>query len=161
MVCMSVWVVVCVTVSSTQQGLAGASAAGLGTGCRCLESTVHVLHRSRWLSLQAGKPWCARTHVWHFDWGKLSIFHLPFHLHLTSWRSIMQVLCQDVAGTMGSSWRHCSHKYSSELKCLLPGLSKVESSVSPAAGSFFPSVGRSPLFKEIKYHQVPTLIFPF
>ena len=29
-----------VCVSSTQQGVAGASAAGLSTGCRCLGSTV-------------------------------------------------------------------------------------------------------------------------
>ena len=60
-----------VYISSAQQGVSGASAAGLGTGCRCLGSTVHFLHRSKWLSLQAGKLRCAMRAVWHFYCGKL------------------------------------------------------------------------------------------
>ena len=40
----------------------------------CLGSTMHLLHRSRWLSLQAGKLWCAMRAVWHSYWGKLLIF---------------------------------------------------------------------------------------
>ena len=64
----------------------------------------------------------------------------------------MQGLYQDIASTMGSSQMHSSHNYSSEWKSLLPGLSKVEGSVSPALGHFFPSVVHSPLLKEIKSH---------
>ena len=30
----------------------------LCTGCRCLQSTVHPQHRSKWLSPQAGSLWC-------------------------------------------------------------------------------------------------------
>ena len=63
-----------------------------------------------------------------------------------------QGLYQDIASTTGSSQMHSSHNYSSEWKSLLPGLSKVEGSVSPALGHFFPSVVHSPLFKEIKNH---------
>ena len=54
-----VCVCVCVCISSAQQGVSGASAADLGTSCRCLGSIVLLLHRSRWLSLQAGKLRCA------------------------------------------------------------------------------------------------------
>ena len=54
-----------VYISSAQQGVSGAWAADLGTACRCLGSTVHLLHRSRWLSLQAGKLQCAMRAVWH------------------------------------------------------------------------------------------------
>ena len=54
-----------VYISSAQQGVSGASAADLGTAYRCLGSTVHLLHRSRWLSLQAGKLQCAMRAVWH------------------------------------------------------------------------------------------------
>ena len=64
----------------------------------------------------------------------------------------MQGLYQDIAGTVGISHMHSSHNYSSEWKSLLPGLSKVEGSVSPALGHFFPSVVHSPLLKEIKSH---------
>ena len=51
----------------------------LSTGCRCLGSTVPLLHRCRWLSLQAAKLWCTMRAVWHSYWGKLWNFHLPFH----------------------------------------------------------------------------------
>ena len=64
----------------------------------------------------------------------------------------MQGLYQGIVNTMGSSQMHSSHNYSSEWKSLLPGLSKVEGSVSPALGHFFPSVVHSPLLKEIKSH---------
>ena len=144
-------VCVCVYISSTQQGVSGASAAGLGAGSRCLGSTVHLLHRSRWLSLQAGELWCAMRAVWHSYWGKLWVFHPSFHSQLNVWLSRVQGLYQDIAGTMGSNQRHSSHNYSSEWKSLLPWLSK-RGSVSPALGCFFPSVVCSPLFKEIKSH---------
>ena len=142
--------IVCVCVSSAQQGVSGASAAGLGTGCRCLGSTVHLLHRSRWLSLQAGKLRCAMRAVWHSYWGKLWVFHPSFHSQLNVWLSRMQGLYQDIVGTTGSSQTNCSHNYSSEWKSLLPGLAKTEGSVSPAVGHLFPSVVHSPLLKEIK-----------
>ena len=145
-------VCVCVYISSAQQGVSGASAAGLGAGSRCLGSTVHLLHRSRWLSLQAGELWCAMRAVWHSYWGKLWVFHPSFHSQLNVWLSRVQGLYQDIAGTMGSNQRHSSHNYSSEWKSLLPWLSKIEGSVSPALGCFFPSVVCSPLFKEIKSH---------
>ena len=106
-------VCVCVNIASTRQGLAGASAAGLGTGCRCLQSTVHLLHRSRWRSLQPGKPrWSMKT-VWHFHPRKLWIF-LPLYsnVNLNVWLSAMQGLHRGIAGTMGSSQMHCSRKYS-------------------------------------------------
>ena len=64
--------------------------------------------------------------------------------------SRMQGLYQDIASTTGSSQMHSSHNYSSELKSLLPGLSKIEGSVLPALDPFFPSVIHSPLLKEIK-----------
>ena len=62
----------------------------------------------------------------------------------------MQGLYQDIVSTTGSSQTNCSHSYSSEWKSLLPGLSEIEGSVSPAIGHFFPSVVHSPLLKEIK-----------
>ena len=139
-----------VYISSAQQGVSGAWAADLGTACRCLGSTVHLLHRSRWLSLQAGKLWCAMRAVWHSYWGKLWVFHLPFHSQLNVWLSRMQGLYQDIVSTMGSSQKNCSHNYSSEWKSLLPGLSEIEGSVWPAVGHFFLSVVHSPLLKEIK-----------
>ena len=145
-------VCVCVYISSALQDVSGASAAGLGTGCRCLGSTVHLLHRSRWLSLQAGKLQCAMRAVLHSYWEKLWVFHPSFHAQLNVWLSRMQGLYQDIAGTVGISHMHSSHNYSSEWKSLLPGLSKVEGSVSPALGHFFPSVVHSPLLKEIKSH---------
>ena len=147
-------VCVCVYISPALQDVSGASAAGLGTGCRCLGSTVHLLHRSRWLSLQARKLQCAMRAVGHSYWGKLWVFHPSFHSQLNVWLSRMQGLYQDIAGTMGSSQMYSSHNYSSEWKSLLPGLSKVEGfgSVSPALGHFFPSVVHSPLLKEIKSH---------
>ena len=107
-------VCVCVYLSSTFQNVSGALAAGLGTGCRCLGSTVHLLHRSRWLSLQAGKLRCAMRAVWHSYWGKLWVFHPSFHSQLNVWLSRVQGLYQDIAGTMGSSQTNCSHNYSSE-----------------------------------------------
>ena len=58
-----------------------------------------------------------------------------------------QGLYQDIAS---SSQMHSSHNYSSEWKSLLPGLSKIEGSVSPALDPFLPSVVHSPLLKEIK-----------
>ena len=151
-----------VYISSALQDVSGALAAGLGTGCRCLGSTVHLLHRSRWLSLQARKLWCAMRAVWHSYWGKLWVFHPSFHLQLNVWLSRIQGLYQDIAGTMGSSQMYSSHNYSSEWKSLLPGLSKVEGfgSVSPALGHFFPSVVHSPLLKEIKSHLAHKLTFP-
>ena len=139
-----------VYISSALQDVSGASAAGLGTGCRCLGSTVHLLHRSRWLSLQARKLWCAMRAVWHSYWGKLWVFHPSFHSQLNVWLSRMQGLYQDIVGTTGSSQTNCSHNYSSEWKSLLPGLAKTEGSVSPAVGHLFPSVVHSPLLKEIK-----------
>ena len=63
-----------------------------------------------------------------------------------------QGLYQDIASTTGSSQMHSSHNYSSELKSLLPGLSKIEGSVSPAVGHFFPFLVHPPLFTEIKSH---------
>ena len=128
----------------------GASAADLGTGSRCLGSTGHLLHRSRWLSLQARKLRRAMRAVWHSYWGKLWVFHLPFHSQLNLWLSRMQGLYQDIVGTTGSSLTNCSHNYSSEWKSLLPGLSEIGGSVWPAVGHFFPSVVHSPLLKEIK-----------
>ena len=145
-------VCVCVYISSTPQDMSGASAAGFSTGCKCLGSTVHLLHRSRWLSLQAGKLRCAKRAVWHSYWGKLWVFHLPFHSQPNVWLSRMQGLYQDIASTMGSSQIYSSHNYSSEWKSLLPGLSEIEDSVSPALGHFFPSVVHSPLLKDIKSH---------
>ena len=72
-------VCVCVYISPALQDVSGASAAGLGTGCRCLGSTVHLLHRSRRLSLQTGELRCAMRAVWHSHLGKLpcesSLFH--------------------------------------------------------------------------------------
>ena len=44
------------------------------------------------------------------------------------------------------------YSYSSEWKSLLPGLSKIEGSVSPAIGHFFPCLVHPPLFKKIKSH---------
>ena len=127
-------------------------AAGLSTDCRCLGSTVPLLHRCRWLSLQAAKLWCTMRAVWHSYWGKLWVFHLSFHSQLNVWLSRMQGLYQDIVNTTGSSQMHSSHNYSSELKSLLPGLSKIEGSVSPALDPFLPSVVHSPLLKEIKIH---------
>ena len=73
--CVCVCVCVCVWVYFIYiSGLSGTSAAGLGTGCRCRGTTVHFLHRSRWLSPQAGKLWCAVKAVWHSYWGELWIF---------------------------------------------------------------------------------------
>ena len=139
-----------VYISSAQQGVSGASAAGLGTGCRCLGSTVHLLHRSRWLSLQAGKLQYAMRAVWHSYWGKLWVFHPSFHSQLNVWLSRMQGLYQDIVSTTGSSQTNCSHSYSSEWKSLLPGLLEIKGSVWPAVGHFFPSVVHSPLLTEIK-----------
>ena len=72
-------VCVCVYISPALQSVSGASAAGFGTGCRCLGSTVHLLHRSRQLSLQARQLWCSMRAVWHSYLGKLpcesSLFH--------------------------------------------------------------------------------------
>ena len=143
---------VCGYISSALLDVSGASAAGLGTGCRCLGSSVYLLHRSRWLSLQGGKLRCAMRAVWHSFWGKLWVFCPSFHSQLNVWLSRMQGLYQDIVSTLGSSQRHSSHSYSSEWESLLPGLSKVEGSVSPALGHFFPSVVHSPLLKEIKSH---------
>ena len=47
-------------ISSTHQGVSGASAAGLGTGCSCPGSTVHLLHRSR--------CWVSRLGSYHVQW---------------------------------------------------------------------------------------------
>ena len=51
--------------------------------------------------------------------------------------SRMQGLYQDIASTTGSSQMHSSHNYSSEWKSLLPGLSKIEGSVSLLLVTFF------------------------
>ena len=137
-------------VLSAQQGVSGALAAGLCTGCRCLGSTVRLLHRSRWLSLQAGKLQYAMRAVWLSYWGKLWVFHLPFHSQLNVCLSRMQGLYEDIVSTMGSGQTNCSHNYGSEWKSLLPGLLEIKGSVWPAVGHFFPSVVHSPLLKEIK-----------
>lgn len=133
---------------SPQQGFAGASAAGLGLGCRCVESTVHLLHRSRWLSLQAESLRCARRAVSHFSWGRLWIVHLSFYWTLIVWLSGVQGLPQGTADTMGSSQKHCPHNCNSELWVLLPRLSEIGDFVSPAAGHVSPA-GHSPLCREI------------
>ena len=54
---------------------------------------------------------------------------LPFYSQPNVWLSRMQGLYQGIADTMGSSQIHSSHKYSSEWKSLLPGLSMIEGSV--------------------------------
>ena len=149
---------------SPQQGFAGASAAGLGMGCRCLESTVHLLHRSRWLSLQAESLRCARRAFSHFYWRRLWIVHLPFYWILILWLSGMQVLPQyhGTACTMGSSQNCCSHNCSSELQSLLPRLSEIGDFVSLAAGHVSPSADHSPLHREIttvvKFPEMDLLI---
>ena len=73
----------------------------------------------------------------------------------------MQVLYQDIASATGNSQIQPSHNYSSEWKSLLPGLSKIEGSVSPALDHFFPSVVHSPLLKEIKKSLVPQTSISF
>ena len=41
--------------------------------CVCVYVSI-FLHRSRWLSPQAGKLWCAVKAVWHSYWGELWVF---------------------------------------------------------------------------------------
>ena len=75
LMCMCVCVHVCLWVYFIYtSGMSGTSAAGLGTGCRCQGTTVHFLHRSRWLSPQAGKLWYAVKALWHSYWGELWVF---------------------------------------------------------------------------------------
>ena len=63
----------------------------------------------------------------------------------------MQGLYKGIASTIGSSKKKTdSHNYSSEWKSLLPGLSKIKGSLSPALGHFFPPVGHLPPLKEKK-----------
>ena len=73
----------------------------------------------------------------------------------------MQVLYQDIASATGNSQIQPSHNYSSERKPLIPGLSKIEGSVSLALDHFFPSVVHSPLLKEIKKSLVPQTSISF
>ena len=73
----------------------------------------------------------------------------------------MQVLYQDIASATGDSQTQPFHNYSSEWKPLIPGLSKIEGSVSPALDHFFPAVVHSPLLKEIKKSLVPQTSISF
>ena len=126
-------------------GFCWSTAAGFGVRCICLEITVHLLHRSRWLSLQVENLRCARRAVYHFSWRRLWIVHLLFCLTLDVWLSVIQGLHQGFADTMGSSQMCYLHKYSSKLKSFLPRLWEIGDSASPAAVQ----VSHSPLCREI------------
>ena len=74
-------------------------------------------------------------------------------LFIRNWTNGYQE-CKAFARVMTVPWEvsNALLSYSSEWKSLLPRLSKIESSVSPAVGHFFPSLVHPPLFKEIKCH---------
>ena len=54
---------VCLSVWDPKGGIGLDPASGLCTGCRCPESTVHLLRRGTRQSLQAGRPQCAERGV--------------------------------------------------------------------------------------------------
>lgn len=141
--------------------MAEAWVAGLCSGCRCLKNTVCLLRTSRWLSLQVVKPLYVRRTVCHFCWEKLWIFPFPSYSQQNEWLSRVQGLFQGIAGTMGSSQMHCSHRCSSGRKPLLPGMSQMQNFVSPAAGHFSSPVGHSPMLsKKKKKEKERSLSYP-
>ena len=54
--------------------------------------------------------------------------NLPFYSQPNGWLPRVQGLYHDIADTMGGSQIYSSHKYSSEWKSLLPGLSMIAGS---------------------------------
>ena len=138
-----VCVCVCMCISSTQQGVAAAQLHVPGER-PALAAQMQVAESPGWEVVMYNESCLALLLRETVKLPSSISFIIELQLSRT------QGLYQDIASTTGSSQMHSSHNYSSELKSLLPVLSKIEGSVSPALDPFLPSVVHSPLLKEIK-----------
>lgn len=130
---------------------------GLGTGSRCLWTTVFLLHRSRLLSPQVGLLWFSGRDVFPSYPIRQWVFVLVSWPHLKNYVSATADLFQVLVCTNRSQWRHCLCKYSWWPRCLPPRFSEKKDAAPHFLLSYlYPHKKR----KKEKLDKIVITIFP-